>query len=148
VKDRDLTEKQVEALTVAMVLAPGVYARNRRFDLLSLPGAQRARRRAGIVRGLVRQLSRASGLTVATELRGDETFYVLRFVVPSVRLTRVVELSTAEIAALRVAAGRAQVRALPVEESDRELTSRVLARLLDAGLGLDPSPVLDDLQCS
>jgi hypothetical protein len=133
-----LGEKQVEALTVAMVVAPGVYARNRMFDFLSSPGAQRARTRAAVVRGVVRQLARATGLSLTSEVRGEETLFVLRYGIPAVRLTRVVELSQAELAALRLVAERAGVRALASEPEDRELVSRALARLLDDGAGAAP----------
>lgn len=130
----DLPEKTVEALTVAMVVAPGVYARNRLFDLLSGPGGKRARMRAATVRGLVAQLARASGLTLASESRGGEVVHVLRYRIPSMGLTRVVDLSSAELSALRLVAERAGVRALPVSLADKETVSRTLARLLDGGL--------------
>ena len=135
----DLTSAQVEALTVAMVVAPGVYARNRMFELLSSPGARRARRRAASIRGVARQLARVSGLTVATETRGGETLFVLRYVIPAVRLTRVVELSAAELAALRLVAERAGSRALPPGEADRSVVAAALARLLESDLIGDPS---------
>ena len=86
------TERQVEALTVAMALAPGVYARNRMFELFAEPGVQRAKRRAAILRGLVPQLSRASSLSLSGEVRGGDRAFVLRFAIPEMRLHRVVEL--------------------------------------------------------
>ena len=52
----------LEALTLAMALAPGVYARNRHFALFKQhPEVARARARAAVLRGLVRQLSGAHG---------------------------------------------------------------------------------------
>jgi hypothetical protein len=135
----DLTASQVEALTVAMVVAPGVYARNRMFELLSSPGARRARSRAASIRGVVRQLARASGLTVTTETRGVETLFVVRYVIPAVRLTRVVELSAAELAALRLVAERAGIPAPPPEEADRGVVAAALARLLESDLLGDPN---------
>jgi len=128
---RELGEKQVEALTVAMVVAPGVYVRNRMFDLFTSRGARRARTRAGIVRGIVPQLARASGVTLTGEARGIETTFVLRYAIPSMRLTRVVELSGAELAALRLVAERANIRSLPLGPGDREIVTRSLARLMD-----------------
>lgn len=137
---RSLTEKQVEALTVAMIVAPGVYARNRMFDLFTASGARRARTRAGVVRGIVPQLARASAVTVSIEALGRGTWeegsdgpetFVLRYVVPAVRMTRVVELSAAELAALRMIAERANVRVLPLGDGDAELVTATLASLMD-----------------
>lgn len=123
---RDLAERQVEALTVAMIVAPGVYTRNRRFDLFTLAGARRARTRAGVVRGLVAHLARATSVTLTRE----GSSFVLRYVIPAVRLTRVVELSAAELAALRLVAERANIACLP-PESDRELIAQALSKLMD-----------------
>lgn len=114
-----------------MVVAPGVYVRNRMFDLFTSPGARRARARAAVVRGIVQELARATGLTVTTEPRGGEVVFVLRYSIAAVRLTRVVELSAAELAALRLVADRASVRCLPPGAADRELVARALARLLE-----------------
>jgi hypothetical protein len=132
----DLGEKQIEALTVAMVVAPGVYVRNRMFDLFSSAGAKRARTRAGIVRGILPQLARATAVTVTSESRGGDTAFVLRYVIVSVSLTRLVELSAAELAALRLVAERAGVRCLPPGPGDKELVARTLARLLDGSISL------------
>lgn len=127
-----LSDAQVEALTVAMILAPGVYARNRMFDFLSSPAGRRARTRAGVVRGILPQLARATAVTVATEERGGGlTSFVLRYQIPAVRLTRVVELSAAELAALRLVCERANVRCVPVEPGDKDLVTKVVARLID-----------------
>jgi len=127
-----LSDAQVEALTVAMILAPGVYARNRMFDFLSSPAGRRARTRAGVVRGILPQLARATAVTIASEERGGGLMsFVLRYQIPAVRLTRVVELSAAELAALRLACERANVRCVPVEPGDKDLVTRVVARLID-----------------
>ncbi len=134
---RELGEKQIEALTVAMIVAPGVYVRNRMFDLFTSSGARRARLRAGIVRGIVPQLARATAITLSGEARGGETAFVLRYVIPAVHLTRVVELSAAELAALRLVAERGNIRALPPSASDRDLVARSLARLMDGEASLD-----------
>jgi hypothetical protein len=143
-RPRELGEKQIEALAVAMIVAPGVYVRNRMFDLFTSRGAQRARTRAGIVRGILPQLARANTVSLSTEMRGGEIVFVLRYAIAAVRLTRVVELSSAELAALRVVAERANVRSLPPGPNDRELVACALARLLEsdgrsAVSALDPS---------
>ena len=123
-------EEHVEALTLAMVLAPGVYVRNRMFDLFTKPFVQRARGRAATLRGIVRHLPRATAPSVTAEARGEATVYVLRYFIAPLALSRVVELTKAELAGLRVAAGRAAVTALPVEEGDRSVVDEALARLL------------------
>ena len=46
-----------EALTVALVLAPGTFSRNRHFDLFEQGALRQARRRAGELRGIVRDLT-------------------------------------------------------------------------------------------
>jgi hypothetical protein len=125
---RDLAERQVEALAVAMVVAPGVYPRNRMFDLFSLPGARRARTRAGLLRGLIPQLARACDVTIAPEPGG---LFTLRYVIEAVRLTRVVALTATELAALRVALERAGVGCLAASAGDRELVTQTLATLMD-----------------
>lgn len=129
-RGRDLDEREIEALAVAMIVAPGVYVRNRMFELLSSSGARRARTRAALVRGMVPQLAQATCVGVTREVRDAEPTFVLRYAVAALRLTRVVELSGAELAALRVVAARAGVRCLPVEPSDGERVAGALRALL------------------
>lgn len=134
-------EARVEALTVAMALAPGVYARNRMFALFANPGVRRAKSRAATLRGIVKHLGRACALTLErNEAEGsagrDETGqidFVLRYEIPVMRLTRVVELSRVELAALRLLAMRAGAPALGADDDDRALVATALARLLLAG---------------
>lgn len=127
-----ITEKHVEALSVAMALAPGVYVRNRMFDFFAHAGVQRARMRASILRGLVQELPRATALTVSSEGgRGGEPVWVLRFRIEAIRLVRVVELSSTELAALRTLAARSGVTALAAGHEDRTLVDAALARLME-----------------
>jgi hypothetical protein len=130
-----ISEKHVESLTIAMAVAPGVYARNRMFDMFTLPGVQRAKTRAAIIRGIVPHLCRATTLTVTSEGppshgRG-EPVWVLRYAIAELRLTRVVELSPAELSALRVLASRANLRVLPMEANDKTVVDSALARLIE-----------------
>ena len=130
-------ERRVEALTVAMARAPGVYARNRMYELFALPAVQRAKARAATLRGVVKHLGRACTLTLEREgpvrnTTGEDDF-VLRYQIPAMRLTRVVELTRVELAALRILAARAGVPSLPPEDEDRVLVDRTLTRLLTAG---------------
>lgn len=134
-------ELRVEALTVAMALAPGVYARNRMFDLSASAAVQRAKARAASLRGIVKQLARAREVRLERNLiardvataAGVETSFELRYAIPEVSLSRVVELSRVELAALRVLAFNAQVTALPLDATDRALVDGSLSRLLVAG---------------
>jgi hypothetical protein len=130
-------EGKLLALTVAMALAPGVYARNRMFSFFATAGAQRAKARAATLRGIVRHLARACAVTLEREGpardASGELDYVLRYQLPAVRLSRVVELSRTELAALRVLAERAGVACLPSDEGDRARVEAALARLLGAG---------------
>ena len=134
-------EMRVEALTVAMALAPGVYARNRMFALFANAGVQRAKSRAATLRGIVKHLARASNLTLernaaevcaGRDVTGQVDF-VLRYEIPIMRLTRVVELSRVELAALRLLAVRAGAPVLGADDEDRVLVEMALARLLLAG---------------
>jgi hypothetical protein len=130
---RRSAERSVEALTVAMALAPGVYTRNRMFDFFAQPAVQRARSRASVLRGIVRQLPRARAVTVETEGRtatGERT-YVLRYQIPEMHLARVAELTRVELAAMRLLAERAGVAALPPSADDRAIVDAALARLMN-----------------
>jgi len=134
-------EARVEALTVAMALAPGVYARNRMFDLFANSGVQRAKSRAATLRGIVKHLGRACALTLerdgsegaaARDANGQVAF-VLRYEIPLMNLTRVVDLSRVELAALRLLAARAGASTLLPDDEDRALVETALTRLLVAG---------------
>lgn len=120
-------EREHEAVTIAMIVAPGVYARNRMFDFFKSKTAERARSRAATVRGIVPQLGRATAVTVTPAGEGR---FTLRFAIPAVSLTRVVELTAVELAALRIVADRAKVHVLPVTEADRDLVATSLSKLM------------------
>jgi hypothetical protein len=122
-----VAEREHEAVTVAMIVAPGVYARNRMFDFFRTTSAKRARARAATVRGIVPQLGRAKAVSVTESGEGRWT---LRYTIPAVNFTRVVELTCAELAALRIVAERANVHALPSNDGDRDLVAKSLAKLM------------------
>lgn len=124
---------RVEALTAAMALAPGVYSRNRMFDLFAKSGVQRAKTRAAMLRGVVKHLSRACAVTLSSQEEAGEPRagdFVLRYEIPAVRLSRVVQLSRLELATLRVLAERAKVTCLPLAAADRAIVDDALSRLL------------------
>ncbi len=128
---------RIEALTVAMALAPGVYVRNRMFDFFRKDSVRRARTRASVLRGILPQLARATGVTLACEgeprTAAGEPVWVLRYSIPELRMSRVVELTPTELAALRMMAARAGVAALsPADHADRARIDAALARLLES----------------
>ncbi|MBS2016052.1 MAG: hypothetical protein JST00_24440 [Deltaproteobacteria bacterium] len=132
-------DRFVESLTVAMALAPGVYSRNRMFALFAQPGVQRAKFRAAALRGLVKQLKNAQGITVRSEGGAEaagDVRHVLEFKLPELRLSRVAQLTRLELATLRVLAAQAGLPCLPPEPHDRALVDATLARLIE---GAEPA---------
>src|SRR4051812_8223593 len=126
---------RIEALTVAMALAPGVYVRNRMFDFFKQSAVKRARSRASVLRGIVPQLARATGMTIACDGEprspAGEPVFVLKYQIAELRMSRVVELSPTELSALRLMAARAKLSVLSPEDDDRARIDRALGRLLD-----------------
>ena len=129
------TRARVEALTVAMALAPGVYARNRMFDLFANAGGaarEVARRDAPRDREAPRSRVRVARRSRRAGGRGRATSsFATRS--RSMSLTRVVELSRVELATLRVLASRAERPASTRRTRIARSSTRSLARLLDAG---------------
>jgi hypothetical protein len=121
------------ALTVAMAVAPGVYARNRMFAFHKDPAVRRARARAATIRGLVRQLQGAHGAPCELVLaRGARC--VLKYRIDRLRLERKVELTEIEAACFAYLAARAGVRDVHATAEDRAMVDAALRRL---ATGLD-----------
>jgi hypothetical protein len=124
-----------EALVVGMALVPGLLSRNRSFALFQDPEVRRARRRAAVVRGIVRQLAGAQGqiesLHIARGVQGCE----LRYCLPGMKMQRRASLSDLELACVHYLAGRAGVAGLCATEEDRATIDAALHRLT-AGLKL------------
>ncbi|MGO8993339.1 MAG: hypothetical protein ACLQVI_08410 [Polyangiaceae bacterium] len=118
-----------EALVVAMALVPGMYARNKLFALHREPEVRRARARAAMIRGVVRQLAGERGEPdeIALVRHGEVT--LLRYRVPQVRFERRLELSEIERACLLFLAARAGVRGLHVTQEERAHIDAALKRL-------------------
>lgn len=126
-----------EALTVAMALVPTMYARNKLFTLHREPEVRRAKARAAMIRGVVKQLEGAHGeVTGLTVARHGEVI-VLRYRVPSVRFERRVELTEIEHALLVYLAARAGVSGLSETHEDRAHLDAALMRL-----GTDIAPTI------
>ncbi|WP_437278724.1 hypothetical protein WME90_47240 [Sorangium sp. So ce375] len=148
--DRGPRPVDLEALLVALVLAPSTFSRNRFFSLYADPEARRVRRRAALLRSIVRQLvAGADRAGLAPAASGGA---LLTYDVPSLGLKRTAALDALELAVLRIAVARGAVpraeqpgggdaapssatgAALPhdlfPEPADTSRIERVLARLL------------------
>jgi hypothetical protein len=122
----------VEALTLAMAVAPTAYSRNKLFALFRDARVGRARSRARMIRSLALDLSRSPDASVEKRLlAGDKVALTIR--VERMQYARNVELSLSELSVLRYLCDRAHVTALPCEAADRTLVESVLLRL-SAGL--------------
>jgi hypothetical protein len=125
-----------DALTVAMAVAPGVYARNRMFTLFTDPEVRRAKARGGILRGVVRQLSGAQGqVDRVTFSRGPgvspdgKVRCILRYRIARMKLERFVEMTELEAACVVYLASRAGLSGMHATEGDRALLDGALKRL-------------------
>jgi hypothetical protein len=128
-----------EALTVAMAVAPGVYARNRHYALYSDPHMRRARARAAVLRGLVRQLAGAEGPLEGLAIRRDSPHVEIRYRVARLRMERRAELTLTEAACLFHMATREGVPGLTPTADDRARLHGALRRLAatDEGQTID-----------
>jgi hypothetical protein len=139
VPPRDVSVPHIElgALTVVMAIAPTVYTRNRMFSFFAAPEVRRARARAAQLRGIVRQLSGASGEVVAPRLvRRSGKGASLTYRVARLHLDRTVELTELETACLVYLAARAKVAGFGPSAEDRAALDAALRRLA-AGLDLE-----------
>lgn len=121
-----------EALLAAMTLVPGVYSRNRMFDLYERrASAKQLRTRAARLRGLVRTwLERADSQLDVTAREGG---YDVVLTVPSLSFRRRLHISELEHVLLALLFDKAKSRAgrtaLPVRPEDRQRVERALSRL-------------------
>ncbi|WP_437714393.1 hypothetical protein WMF45_49715 [Sorangium sp. So ce448] len=151
--ERGAPPVDLEALLVALVLAPSTFSRNRFFSLYADPEARRVRRRAALLRSIVRQLvAGADRAGLAPAASGGA---LLTYDVPSLGLKRTAALDALELAVLRIAVARGAVpraeqpggegvasssatgaalpHALLPEPADTSRIERALARLLPEG---------------
>jgi hypothetical protein len=124
-----------EALVVGMTLVPGLLSRNRAFALFQDPEVRRARVRAALLRGIVRQLSGVQGAVERLEVVAGPGDRELRYRVAGIRMDRRATLSDAEYACVAYLAGRARVAGLQASDDDRARIEAALRRL-SAGLKL------------
>jgi hypothetical protein len=124
-----------EALIVGMTLVPALLSRNRSFALFEDPEVRRARFRAALLRGIVRQLAgeqgRVESLQIVHGVRGggDHDLRELRYRVPGLRVDRRALLTEAEYACVAYLAGRASVTGLAATDEDRARIDAALRRL-------------------
>jgi hypothetical protein len=131
-----------EALTVAMTVAPGVYARNRHFALYADARMRHARARASLLRGLARQLAGAEGPLDALAIDRASHKIQVRYRVSRLRLERTAELTPVEAACVFHLASRAGVPGFAVSGEDRMRLLAALRRLAALGDGAAEAMVL------
>jgi len=124
-----------EALVVGMTLVPGLLSRNRSFDLFENPEVRRARRRATLLRGIVRQIAGAQGEIRSLRVARVAARVELSYSLPAMKMRRQALLNDLELACVRYLAERAAVAGLHATEEDRAAIDAALIRL-SAGLRL------------
>jgi len=124
-----------EALVVAMTLVPNLVSRNRNFSLFEDPEVRRARARAALLRGIVRQIAGGEGRVEALDVASEAGNCRLRYRVPGVRMERRALLSDVEYGCVAYLAGRAGVPGLHATAEDRARIDAALRRF-SSGLKL------------
>ena len=124
-----------EALVVGMTLVPGLVSRNRSFALFENPDVRRARVRAALLRGIVRQLTGTQGRVEAFGVVAATGAREVRYSLPGLRVQRRAVLTDLEYACVAYLAGRAGVAVLSADDEDRARIDAALRRLA-AGLQL------------
>ncbi len=124
-----------EALVVGMTLVPGLVSRNRSFALFENPEVRRARVRAALLRGIVRQLTGTQGRIEAFGVVAATGAREVRYSLPGLRMQRCALLSDVEYACVAYLAGKAGVAVLSADADDRARIDAALRRLA-AGLQL------------
>jgi hypothetical protein len=128
-----------EALVVGMTLVPALVSRNRSFALFEDPEVRRARVRAALLRGIVRQLTGTLGKVEALGVVASSGSREVQYRLPGLRIERRALLTDLEYACVAFLAGRAGVPGLAANEEDRSRIDGALRRL-SAGLDLERLP--------
>ena len=134
----------LEALLVALVLAPATYSRNRFFSLYTDPEVRRVRRRASLIRSIVRHVSHVPSALKIEPAGGGSV--ALTYVVPSIGLRRTSLLDPIELALVRFAAARAPKEpaasaSLAPDDPDRLRIEAALVRLAPRAVPPSAPPV-------
>jgi hypothetical protein len=120
-----------DALLVGMTLVPGFLSRNRSFALFEDPMIRRAKRRAALLRGIVRQLAGAVGAVEGLEVVAEMGARELRYRVPGIGVDRRAILTDVEYSCVAYLAGRARVAGLRADPEDRARIDAALRRLAE-----------------
>jgi len=118
-----------EALVVGMTLVPGLVSRNRSFALFENPDVRRARVRAALLRGIVRQLAGTQGRVEEFGVVSATGAREVRYSLPGLRVQRRAVLTDVEYACVAYLAGRAGVADLSADDEDRARIEAALRRL-------------------
>jgi hypothetical protein len=118
-----------EALVVGMALVPGLFSRNRNFALFEDPEVRRARRRAALLRGIVRQLADAQGAIESLRISRGSAGCELSYCVPGMKMQRRASLANVEMACVHYLADREGVGGLHATAEDRAAIEAALHRL-------------------
>ena len=138
-----------DALFVALVLAPHTYSRNKYFTLFQNPRAHQARRRAQIVRSILRDLTepwphpgsdRPGPEATIVEQRETDGVVRLVYKVDEFDYVRTAHLTQLEAAALRYALSR--VGRVPLSSEDKSRVEAALAEF-DPLAPLEPDSVAE-----
>lgn len=118
-----------DALVIAMTLVPGLFSRNRTFSFFEDPEVRHARRRATLLRGIVRQLATAAGAMESLRIARGAGRWELSYGLPAMKVQRRVSLSDVELACVHHLVSREVVGGLRVTEQDRPAIDAALSRL-------------------
>lgn len=134
--EQPIDPPDADALMVALIMAPGTFSRNRFFQLFEDKRLRKARRRARMVRGLIKEMTEPwplmnSSLHPVTALIECEEVVNgelrLQYSVPDMGYRRSARLSLIEAAALRYCLDRAGK--LRVSELERRVVEDCLLKL-------------------
>jgi hypothetical protein len=116
-----------------MTLVPGLFSRNKHFHMYADPEVKRARARAGLLRGVIRQLvSGEAHDAIVSRTHGGPC--ELRYRIAAVRLDRTVNLSELELSTVLYQSERLGSTVVKATDEDRAAIDRALNRL-SLGLG-------------
>ena len=131
-----MSQPKYESLFVALVLAPGTFSRNKNFELFEAKQGKYYRRRAQMVRSLIKELTEPWPLTpnlkthsapfVESERLADGDV-LLSYTVAELDYQRSAKLNPLEWATLNYALH--QITGSELEESDKALVDTSLAEL-------------------
>jgi hypothetical protein len=121
------------ALLAALVIAPGVFTRNRHFELLSSGAGARARKQAKVLRGLVVHLARSSPAAEQITFVAKGEHVEVTYVIPSMNYTRNLRISAFEARLVQYVVTRQSGEVNAENNEESSYFKQLLAQLLTAG---------------